>query len=127
MTKGINQYFRIQVNATATVFVALICAICIISRDTTSPVLLGLLLTYSMSIQYNLSVLLMVHMFIEKLMVSADRCMQMTKVVQEEFSDEMLKDRPEWPEKGCIEFQEVDLKYRPDTEGKKQRQLAMGR
>jgi hypothetical protein len=100
MTKGVNQYFRIQVNATATIFVALICAICIISRDTTSPVLLGLLLTYSMSIQYNLSVLLMVHMYIEKLMVSADRCMQMTKVVQEEFSEEMLKDRPEWPEKG---------------------------
>jgi hypothetical protein len=100
MTKGINQYFRIQVNATATIFVALICAICIISRDTTSPVLLGLLLTYSMSIQYNLSVLLMVHMYIEKLMVSADRCMQMTKVVQEEYSEEMLKDRPEWPEKG---------------------------
>jgi hypothetical protein len=81
MTKGINNFFRIRVNATATVFVALICAICILSRGTTSPVLLGLLLTYSMSIQYNLSVLLMVHMFIEKLIVSAERCMALTQVI----------------------------------------------
>jgi len=58
----------------------------------------------------------MVHMYIEKMMVSADRCMQLTQVVQEDHSDNMLTDKPEWPDQGAIEFQDVDLKYRPDTE-----------
>jgi len=55
-------------------------------------------------------------MAIEKQMVSADRCMKLTEVLQERISDDVQKDRPEWPEKGEIEFQEVDLRYRPETE-----------
>jgi ABC-type multidrug transport system fused ATPase/permease subunit len=68
---GIQCFFGIRVSICATIFVALICAICVITRETTSPVLLSLLLTYSMSIQDNLQWLLMLQMAIEKLMVSA--------------------------------------------------------
>lgn len=116
MNKASYQYFKLRLNITATSFLALICAICIYSRDSTSPILLGLLLTYSMGIQNALTILLNIQAEIEKLMVNAQRCMIMTQVEQERESDEMLKDRPEWPENGKIEFQKVDLKYRPTTE-----------
>lgn len=41
----------------------------------------------------------------------------MTEVVQEkevEFGSE-LEGRPNWPEKGFVEFKNLSLKYRPDT------------
>jgi len=69
-----------------------------------------------MGIQYNLTVLLNIHAGLEKLMVNAQRCMLMTKVTGEIHSDNMVAERPEWPEKGEIEFEDVNLKYRPNTE-----------
>ena len=97
---GALQYFSIRVDISAATFVAIICAICIISREYTDPVLLSLLLTYAMNIQNNLTFLLMNQMSIETLMVNAERCMQMTQVEQEAVSDEILEDRPGWPENG---------------------------
>jgi len=72
------QYFKLRLNVAAVVFVALICFICIHSQGEVSSILLGLLLTYSMGIQYNLTVLLNLHAQIEKLMVNAQRCMLLT-------------------------------------------------
>jgi ABC-type multidrug transport system fused ATPase/permease subunit len=100
MRMGVLEYFRIRVDISATTFVAIICAICIISRENTDPVLLSLLLTYAMNIQNNLTYLLMNQMSIETLMVNAERCMQMTEVEQERASDETVEDRPNWPERG---------------------------
>lgn len=80
MRYGALQYFSIRVDCSASAFVAIICAICIISRENTDPVMLSLLLTYAMSIQGTLTNLLMNQMGIETLMVNAERCMQMTRV-----------------------------------------------
>lgn len=49
-------------------------------------------------------------------MINASRCMVMTKVEQENHSDDVLPDRPQWPEKGLIEFKDVDLRYRPNLD-----------
>lgn len=50
-------------------------------------------------------------------MVNAERCMQMTQVIQEAVAGkENLHDRQDWPEKGQIKFENVSLRYRPDTE-----------
>jgi len=69
-----------------------------------------------MGIQTNLTILLNIHSNIEKLMVCAERCMLMTTVPQENESDYTVAERPGWPEEGKIEFQGVNLKYRPTTE-----------
>ena len=53
---------------------------------------------------------------IEKLMVNAQRCMLLTQVEQERESNDKVEGRPDWPEKGEIQFKDVDLKYRPTTE-----------
>lgn len=53
-------------------------------------------------------------------MVAADRCMRLLGVVQEKVhpaSDgDVLIERPDWPEKGALEFKNVSLRYRPTTE-----------
>lgn len=61
-------------------------------------------MTYSMGIQTNLTILLNIYSHIEKLMVSAQRCMLMTTVPQEIESEDTVATRPEWPEEGKIEF-----------------------
>ena len=57
-------------------------------------------------------------MFIETQMVGAERCIIMTKVIQEKFVERgtHVDKRPNWPEQGQIEFNDVSLKYRPETE-----------
>ena len=117
MGKAIFQYFKLRLNTTATFFLAIICAICIYSRENNiSPILLGLLLTYSLGIQTNLTILLNLHATLERLLINASRCMIMTNVEQENHSDDKLTDRPNWPEQGVIEFTNVDLKYRPNLD-----------
>ena len=53
-------------------------------------------------------------------MVSADRCLKLLEVPQERLGDpehrQILQGRDQWPERGEIEFKNVSLKYRPDTE-----------
>jgi ABC-type multidrug transport system fused ATPase/permease subunit len=76
MGKGIFQYFKLRLNTTATFFVALICAICIISRDSPTlgkngPIWLGLLLTYSLGIQNNLTIMLNITSTLEAKMINA--------------------------------------------------------
>lgn len=54
-------------------------------------------------------------------MVKAERCMKLTQIPQEKLqtasaTDQKLQKRPMWPEHGQIQFKNVSLKYRPDTE-----------
>jgi len=69
MGKAIFQYFKLRLNTLATFFLALICAICVYAQDTTSPILLGLLLTYSLGIQSNLTILLNITATLERMMI----------------------------------------------------------
>lgn len=50
-------------------------------------------------------------------MVNADRCMKLLEIPREQVEGSLsLADRPEWPERGYIEFKEASLRYRPATE-----------
>lgn len=54
-------------------------------------------------------------------MVSADRCFNLLKVPQENIHGfktltNFRRENPDWPQQGQIEFRDVSLKYRPDTE-----------
>jgi ABC-type multidrug transport system fused ATPase/permease subunit len=48
-------------------------------------------------------------------MVSIERCMQMLTVPQEILAGS-IPQNPDWPEAGNVEFKNVSLRYRPDTE-----------
>ena len=54
-------------------------------------------------------------------MVNVDRCLKVLEIPQEETAAQEDKKnffemRPDWPESGRIEFENVYLKYRPTTE-----------
>lgn len=56
-------------------------------------------------------------MYLQSSMVNADRCMKVLEVPQErKETNYLLKDRDEWPEYGNLSFQNVSLKYRPNTD-----------
>ena len=98
-----------------------IAMICIFARGGgTGAIVLSMLLTYVMQIQVNMIWSLKAFMQWQSAMVSADRCLKLLEVPQEKlFDDEyknILEGRDQWPEQGQIEFKNVSLKYRPDTE-----------
>jgi len=53
-------------------------------------------------------------------MVNAERCLKMLEIPQERElgpnDPDLLQGRHKWPEEGNLEFKNVSLKYRPDTE-----------
>ena len=60
-------------------------------------------------------------MQIESRMVNADRCLSLLRIPQEDGDGFMSlsafnRSYPGWPQQGEIEFANVSLKYRPNTE-----------
>lgn len=63
-------------------------------------------------------------MYLENNMVLVVRCMTLLDIPQEKqlpnekegVVSKLLEGRPNWPEKGNVEFKNVSLKYRPTTE-----------
>lgn len=60
-------------------------------------------------------------MSIEARMVNADRCFKILEIPQENTEGKMEIDKfkslnPDWPDYGDIQFDNVTLKYRPNTE-----------
>ena len=55
---------------------------------------------------------------LEQRMVNIDRCLKLLHIPEEtlEGNMQLIDDRQEWPEEGSIKFNEVTLKYRPNTE-----------
>ena len=83
--------------------------------------MLALLLSYSVVLQQFVISSIRMMMQIESRMVNADRCMGLTRIPQEITDGHMslpaFKARhPDWPDQGEICFENVHLKYRPNTE-----------
>lgn len=60
-------------------------------------------------------------MDIEAQMVNVDRCFGLLEIPQENIEGELTiaqfrENRPNWPEKGGVKFENVVLRYRPNTE-----------
>jgi len=88
MAAGVSLWFSIRVDFVATALLLVISFVCILSRDFTNPIVLSMLLNYSLSIQSCLSSLLQTQMSLETQMVNAARCMKMTQVIQEKVVEE---------------------------------------
>ena len=86
MAIGVNLWYRIRIDILTIILLIIICLVCILAQDSgISPVLLSMLLTYSMSIQSSLNTMLAAQMYVETQMVNAERCMLMTDVKQEKY------------------------------------------
>jgi ABC-type multidrug transport system fused ATPase/permease subunit len=120
MRAGVTGWFTIKVDMMAISLMFLMTMICVLCRDFTNPVILAILLSYTMTIQFNLKWFLVTFNTLQGNMVNADRCMKLLDIPQERKVDQkapnLLQGRPAWPEKGKVVFENVSLKYRPTTE-----------
>lgn len=110
----------------------------IIARDQegVDKIMLSLLIPALLSIQGNLVWGLKTYLGLQGMMVSCERCMNLGDVPKESYKDgerpppkhlpehgpwapetsALMADRPQWPEQGVVEFKDVFMRYRPDTE-----------
>ena len=100
---------------------ALISVLCVLERNSTDPVALAMTLTYALTVQAVTAQSIRCMMQLESRMVNVQRCLSLLDVPQEKIEGdlplEVFKARfPTWPDHGHIQFNNVVLRYRPDTE-----------
>lgn len=69
-----------RVDVLAIALMLLISVICILAREHSDPIILSMLLSYIMTIQYSLTWSLKCFMYLQSNMVNADRCMKLLEV-----------------------------------------------
>ena len=119
--EGVPFWFAVRIDTIATATMTVIALFCVLFRNSVDPVMLALLLTYSLTVQSNTISSIRTAMTLEARMVNAERVLSLLKVPQENVAgelplEEFKTENPEWPSQGLVEFQNVNLRYRPTTE-----------
>ncbi|XP_050401602.2 ATP-binding cassette sub-family C member 4 isoform X1 [Patella vulgata] len=97
------------------IFLNLVIHVCLLMRDSVSPGLLALALTYLLSFGMPFEFFIRITAELENAMTSVERVLSYTHVKQEA---ERISDRPppkDWPSQGSITFSDVSLRYTPDS------------
>ena len=118
---GVTQWFSLRLDLVSIIILTFACAFCIVYRSTVNPVFLAMLLSNILILQDYILWTVKVYAMLESRMVNVDRCLKMLDIPQEETAAQEDKKnffemRPDWPESGRVEFENVYLKYRPTTE-----------
>ncbi|CDW87468.1 abc transporter [Stylonychia lemnae] len=118
---GIGAWISLRLDAISISVMALACSFCLVFKDSSDPVMIGMLLTYILNLTDLLLYLMYLISQIERKMVSVQRCFKLLDIPQESESTQEQKEifkqfNSEWPQEGKVEFKEVCLKYRPTTE-----------
>ncbi|XP_053917428.1 ATP-binding cassette sub-family C member 10 isoform X2 [Cuculus canorus] len=77
-----------------------------------NPGLVGLVLSYALSVTNLLSGLISSFTLTETMMVSVERTEEYTTDIPMESQDKLVQVAPDWPSQGIVEFQQVVLAYR---------------
>ncbi|XP_066474476.1 ATP-binding cassette sub-family C member 10 [Tiliqua scincoides] len=110
------QWLDIRLQMIGVAVVTAIAGIAIIQhqRKLGDPGLVGLALSYALSVTNLLSGLITSFTQTETMMVSVERTEEYATEIPIEPQEELLQVAPDWPSRGHIEFQQVKLAYRPD-------------
>ncbi|ETE68516.1 Multidrug resistance-associated protein 7, partial [Ophiophagus hannah] len=110
------QWLDIRLQMIGVAVVTAIAGIAIIQhqRKLGDPGLVGLALSYALSVTNLLSGLITSFTQTETMMVSVERTEEYATEIPIESQEELLPVSPNWPVRGHMEFQQVILGYRPD-------------
>ncbi|XP_037524946.1 multidrug resistance-associated protein 1 [Rhipicephalus sanguineus] len=87
------------------------------SRDTLSPGMAGLSVSYALTVTLTMNMLVRSTSDTETNLVSVERCLEYTKVTQEApWENPYFKPDPSWPVTGEVEFQNYSTRYRADLD-----------
>ena len=86
----------------------------VLYRDTLSPSLAGLAISFSLSFTVLLNSLIKSASDVETNIVAVERCFEYTKLETESAAKSAFQPDPEWPSKGVVKFKNYGTAYRKD-------------
>lgn len=115
LTVANQRWLDIAVSVLTTGFVTLISFLCVFKVFSISPGSVGLLLSYILSAAGLSSMLVVVFTQVEQDMNSAERVLEYVHDLPQEAEYTIAETAPpaSWPDKGAIEFKDVQMAYRP--------------
>ncbi|NWZ90798.1 MRP7 protein, partial [Nesospiza acunhae] len=114
-SKTVMEWLDIRLQMIGVAVVTAVAGIAIIQhkQQLGNPGLVGLALSYALSVTHLLSGLIDSFTHTEMMMVSVERTEEYTTDVPIEPQDKLVQVSADWPSKGLVEFQQVVLAYRP--------------
>lgn len=116
---GAKCWLQIRLNIISITFIAISYVYCILNREDSNTVSIGLLISYLVELQWNLNRVTKESCSVNSNIVSFDRCMKMCKIPQEAAQSLPLppdRNGLPWISNGRIRFADFSARYRPDTE-----------
>lgn len=113
--QSLNIWFSLRLQYISSFMMIVSLAFCIIFKYSADVSTVGTLLIYLMVLQGNILWFFRTASAVEGGMVSYDRCNQILSIPQEQFNTHP-KPPANWPSEGRISFQNLNLRYRPETE-----------
>ena len=120
ISKGANLWFQEQFKLLSILYLTYLVIKSILYEDTLTAQSCSIMFTYGVLLQDHLGSIFYFCSNFEINMVSMERCLNYTNLIQEKPSDiseidNKLK-KEKWPQKGEISFKNFSVKYRPDTD-----------
>ncbi|NWT31822.1 MRP7 protein, partial [Cardinalis cardinalis] len=114
-SETVMEWLDIRLQMIGVAVVTAIAGIAIIQhqKQLGNPGLVGLALSYALSVTHLLSDLIDSFTHTEMMMVSVERTEEYTTDIPMEPQDKLVQVSADWPSKGLVEFQQVVLAYRP--------------
>lgn len=113
-----NSFFSVGLNTLSLGFTIITLFLCIHFKNEWDPTVVGLVLSYLLGIQSNVIWMFRLFIFNQGRLVSFERLLNFTTIVQEAPALQPDFDPPEseWPALPTITFENYWLRYRPDTD-----------
>uniref|UniRef100_A0A8C9NDR2 ATP-binding cassette sub-family C member 10 n=1 Tax=Serinus canaria TaxID=9135 RepID=A0A8C9NDR2_SERCA len=114
-SKTVMEWLDIRLQMIGVAVVTAIAGIAIIQhqKQLGNPGLVGLALSYALSVTHLLSGLIDSFTHTEMMMVSVERTEEYSTDIPTEPQDKLVQVSADWPREGLVEFQQVVLAYRP--------------
>ncbi|OQR85427.1 multidrug resistance-associated protein 1 [Achlya hypogyna] len=109
----INQWFSIRIQLISNTIVGLILVSIVVLHDDLSPGIVGLLITYGLSIPANLMYLVNIWSQLETSMISPERIHEYIQLESEGARETSMALPADWPATGKVEFADVSFRYKP--------------
>ncbi|KAH9164404.1 hypothetical protein AeNC1_018669, partial [Aphanomyces euteiches] len=106
---SINQWFSLRIELLSDSIVAVLLLAVVVLHDTLSPGLVGLLITYGLTIPSNLAFLVNIWSRLETSMISPERILEYINVEHEGHRDG--SPQQQWPTVGRVVFDNVSFRY----------------
>jgi len=108
-------WFAVRIDLVSVATTVAIATFCVMYRTSSDPVLLAMLLSYSLLLQSQIISTVRMVMQVESRMANADRCFGLLQIPEEPMRgfltlEALQRRNPGWPQHGQIEFANVSIK-----------------